>query len=84
MTLAFLINEIQQRCCRLFQGAWTAAGSKACLWRKLRSRFALCLVPDCEMLLRSVMSIHAPAAPVRVSGPCVRTRRELLFGSSSP
>jgi hypothetical protein len=31
MMLAFLIDQIQQRCCRLFQAAWTASGSKACL-----------------------------------------------------
>jgi len=56
MMLAFLIDQIQQRCCRLFQAAWTAAGSKARLWRKLRSRFELCLIPDWETLYRAIIA----------------------------
>ena len=56
MMLAFLIDQIQQRCCRLFQAAWTAVGSKARLWRKLRSRFELCLIPDWETLYRSIIA----------------------------
>jgi hypothetical protein len=56
MMLAFLIDQIQQRCCRLFQAALTAAKSKTRLWRKLRSRFDLCLIPDWETLYRSIIS----------------------------
>jgi hypothetical protein len=56
MMLAFLIDQIQQRCCRLFQAALTAAGNKARLWRKLRKRFDLCLIPDCETLWHSIIA----------------------------
>jgi len=56
MMLAFLIDQIQQRCCRVFQAAWSVAGSKARLWRKLRSRFELCLIPDWETLYRSIIT----------------------------
>jgi len=56
MMLAFLIDQIQQRCCRLFQAALTAARSKGRLWRKLRSRFDLCLIPDWEALYRSIIA----------------------------
>jgi hypothetical protein len=64
MMLAFLFDQIQQRCCRLFQAAWTAAGSKARLWRKLRSRFELCLIPDWETLYRSIIAPpQLPLAP---------------------
>jgi hypothetical protein len=56
MMLAFLIDQIQQRCCRLFQAALTAAGSKARLWRKLRTRFDLCLIPDWETLWHSIIA----------------------------
>jgi hypothetical protein len=52
MMLAFLIDQIQQRCCRLFQAALTAAKSKTRLWRKLRNRFDLCLIPSWEVLYR--------------------------------
>ena len=56
MMLAFLIDQIQQRCCRLFQGALAAAKSKTRLWQKLRSRFDLCLIPDWETLYRSIIT----------------------------
>jgi hypothetical protein len=50
MMLAFLIDQIQQHCCRLFQAAVAAAKSKTRLWRKLRNRFDLCLIPSWEVL----------------------------------
>jgi hypothetical protein len=56
MMLAFLIDQIQQRCCRLFQAAVTAARSKARFWRKLRTRFDLCLIPDWATLYRSIIA----------------------------
>lgn len=58
MMLAFLIDQIQQRCCRLFQAAVTAVKSKTRLWRKLRHRFDLCLIPSWEVLYQSI--IHPP------------------------
>jgi hypothetical protein len=55
MMLAFLIDQIQQRCCRLFQAAVAVAETKTRFWRKLRSRFDLCRIPDWEMLYRSII-----------------------------
>ncbi|MBK1647624.1 hypothetical protein [Rhabdochromatium marinum] len=55
MMLAFLIDQIQQRCCRLFQAAVTAAKSKTRFWRKLRNRFDLCLIPNWEVLYQSII-----------------------------
>ena len=55
MMLAFLIDQIQQRGCRLFQAALTAAQSKTRLWRKLRARFDLCRIPDWDTLYRSII-----------------------------
>ena len=52
--LAFLIDQIQQRCCRLFQSAVKAADGKPRFWRLLRSFFDLCLIPDWETLYRSI------------------------------
>jgi hypothetical protein len=54
MMLAFLIDQIQQRCCRLFQAALTAAQSKIRLWDQLRHRFNLCLIPSWQALYRSI------------------------------
>jgi hypothetical protein len=62
MMLAFLIDQIQQCCCRLFQAALTAARSKTRLWRKLRNRFDLCLIPNWEVLYQSI--IQPPRLPL--------------------
>lgn len=62
MMLAFLIDQIQQHGCRLFQAALTAAQGKTRLWQKLRSRFDLCLIPDWETLYRSI--IQPPLLPL--------------------
>jgi len=39
MMLAFLVDQVQQLCCPLFQAAWVKWGSKRLLWEKMR---ALC------------------------------------------
>ncbi len=62
MMLALLMDRIQQRCCRLFQAALTAVKSKTRLWRKLRNRFDLCLIPSWEVLFRSI--IEPPRLPL--------------------
>lgn len=54
MMLAFLIDQIQQRCCGLFQHALDKALSKTRFWRRLRSLFASFLIPDWVVLYRGV------------------------------
>jgi hypothetical protein len=54
MMLAFLIDQIEQHCCQLFQAALTAAQSKIRLWNQLRYRFNLCLIPSWEAMYRSI------------------------------
>jgi hypothetical protein len=39
MMLAFLVDQVQQRCCPLFQAAWAKWGSKRLLWEKMRALF---------------------------------------------
>jgi hypothetical protein len=39
MMLAFLVDQVQQLCCPLFQAVWAKLGSKRLLWEKMR---ALC------------------------------------------
>jgi hypothetical protein len=39
MMLAFLIDQAQALCCRLFQGAWKKISSGVIFWQKLRSIF---------------------------------------------
>ena len=73
MMLAFLIDQIQQRCCRLFQAALTAAKSKIRLWDQLRHRFNLCLIPSWEALYRSIFD---PPKLVLVWGYLLDDRRD--------
>ena len=39
MMLAFLVDQVQQLCCPLFQAVLEKTGSKRALWEKLRSHF---------------------------------------------
>ena len=39
MMLAFLVDQVQQLCCPLFQEAWAKWGSKRLLWEKMRALF---------------------------------------------
>jgi len=48
MMLAFLIDQIQQRCCSLFQQAQAKAGRKSYFWEKVRGLFMHYLLPDWE------------------------------------
>lgn len=50
MMLAFLIDQIQQRCCPLFNQALEKAKSKTRFWRKIQSLFHSFLVPHWEAL----------------------------------
>ena len=54
MMLAFLIDQIQQRCCRLFQAAKAKAGRALYFWDKLRSLFLGHIVPDWETLYKAI------------------------------
>ena len=54
MMPAFLIDQIQQRCFRLFQAALAVSETKRRFWRKLGSRFDLCMIPDRETPYRAI------------------------------
>lgn len=54
MMLAFLIDQIQQHCCGLFQRGVEKMGSKMRFWRKLRERFNSLLILDWETLYLSI------------------------------
>jgi hypothetical protein len=69
--LAFPSDQIQQRCCRLFQAAVSAAKSKTRLWRKLRTRFGLCPIPNWEAFSRSIIR-----PPDIALGHSLATRRD--------
>jgi Transposase DDE domain len=39
MILAFLVDQVQQMCCPLFQAVWAKLGSKRRLWERMRALF---------------------------------------------
>jgi hypothetical protein len=51
MMLAFLVDQVQQLCDPLFQGAWHKLGSKRLLWERQRSMFS-------EYRLRSLQELY--------------------------
>lgn len=50
MFLAFFIDQVQQRCCGLFQAAVKKAGSKSRYWRRLQSIFTELYIASWEDL----------------------------------
>jgi len=55
MMLAFLVDQAQQLCCSLFQGALKKAGSKKALWEQMRSLFHCFKLDSMEMLYRAIL-----------------------------
>ena len=54
MLLAFLIDQIQQHSCKLFNRAQAEAKSKIRFWQQLRGLFQHYLIPDWEALYRGI------------------------------
>ena len=64
MMLAFLIDQIQQRCCRLFRAAQAKAGRALYFWEKLRAMFLEFALPDWDTLYRSLAFGHRAPVPI--------------------
>lgn len=58
MLLAFLVDQIQQRCSGLFRQLWRRLGTKAKLWATLRSLFRVLLFQSMEALYRHMASLY--------------------------
>jgi hypothetical protein len=54
MMLAFLLDQIQQMSCWLFQAAWQKEGSKRSLWEAVRSYFKTWRVDSMETIYRAI------------------------------
>jgi len=63
MLLAFLIDQIQQLCCRLFQAVWAKLGSKRLLWDNLRSHFRHFVFDSFEQLYQVILHDLAKELP---------------------
>ena len=60
MMLAFLIDQIQQRCCGLFNRALEKSKSKTRFWRKLRELFRCFLIPHWEAMYLGIANELKP------------------------
>ena len=55
MMLAFLVDQIQQHGCKLFQAVWAKLGTKRALWEKMRAAFWLLAFESMTDLLRALL-----------------------------
>ena len=54
MLLAFLVDQVQQLCCPLFQAARAKVSSKRSLWERIRNYFNTFIAPSMERILRMI------------------------------
>lgn len=54
MMLAFLIDQIQQKCCAVFQAAWESCGSKRALWERIRGAIMWAVFPSMIAILSAI------------------------------
>ena len=64
MMLAFLVDQVQQLCCPLFQAAWHKMKTKRHLWEELRNYFRMLVFDSMEALLRALIRGIVPQRPV--------------------
>jgi hypothetical protein len=64
MMLAFLVDQVQQLCCPLFQAAWAKWGSKRLLWEKMRALFYHYTLASMQQLFEALLYGLKKSAPV--------------------
>jgi hypothetical protein len=64
MMLAFLVDQVQQLCCPLFQAAWRKMKTKRHLWEEIRAHFRAFLFDSMADLLTALIRGIAPRKPV--------------------
>ena len=70
MMLAFLVDQIQQLCCPLFQAVWAKWGSKRLLWEKMRAYFYIYALESMRHLFEALCDdLHKPT-PTLASDSC--------------
>ena len=67
MMLAFLVDQIQQLCCPLFQAAWAKWGSKRLLWEKMRAYFYVYALESMRHLFAALCDDLHKSAPTLAS-----------------
>ena len=64
MFLAFLVDQVQQLCCPLFQAAWHKMKTKSHLWEEIRSHFRILIFGSMEKMLITLIRGITPQTPV--------------------
>ncbi len=64
MMLAFLVDQVQQRCCPLFQAVWQKLGSKRALWEHVRSLVRHSSIHSWRQLYEALLYDLAKAVPL--------------------
>jgi hypothetical protein len=64
MLLAFLVDQVQQLCCPLFQAVWAKLGSKRRLWEKMRALFHDYALRSMQHLLETLWYGWQKTAPI--------------------
>jgi hypothetical protein len=64
MMLAFLVDQVQEHCCPLFQANLKKAGSRRALWERLRSHFYHFLFPSMRELFEAMLHDRVKEMPL--------------------
>src|SRR6266852_4361785 len=64
MMLAFLVDQVQQLCCPLFQAVWAKLGSKRRLWERMRALFYDYALTSMRQLLEALFSGVKKSTPI--------------------
>jgi len=67
MMLAFLVDQVQQLCCPLFQAVWAQLGSKRRLWEKMRALFYAYALESMQHLFEALLYGLKKSAPIFAS-----------------
>ena len=70
MMLAFLVDQVQQLCCPLFQAAWAKWGSKRLLWEKMRAYFYAYALESMRHLFEALYYGLNKSAPTLATDSC--------------
>jgi hypothetical protein len=64
MMLAFLVDQVQQLCCPLFQAVWVKRGSKRRLWERMRALFYDYALDSMRHLFEALLYGWKKTAPI--------------------
>jgi len=63
MMLAFFVDQVQQKLCPLFRGAWEECKTKRSLWEKMRAYFTTLIFSSMKEILEAILyGINKPKA----------------------